>query len=247
MSAIDLPRQQLLQFFRSGPLPCPYLSGMTERKLFARLSGQESVQTNTLLTQAGFRRSHDIVYRPVCQGCDACVPVRILAQHREWGRSLRRIWQRNSDLSVAMVPATPTVEQFELFRQYQHARHTDSDMSRMGLTDYVAMIDEGRADTHILEVRQTDGNDNRLKAAMLIDRLYDGYSAVYSFYDDRDEQRSLGSFLIMALTEICRQQDMDYIYLGYWISNSAKMAYKTRFKPMEALGRNGWELLSPPA
>lgn len=243
MSAIDLPRQQLLQFFRSGPLPCPYLSGKTERKLFARLSGQESVQTNTLLTQAGFRRSHDIVYRPVCQDCNACVPVRILAQYRDWGRTLRRIWQRNDDLQVNLVPATPTVEQFELFRQYQQSRHADSDMSRMGLTDYVAMIDEGRADTHILEARQMIDGESHLKAAMLVDRLADGYSAVYSFYDDRDDNRSLGSFLIMALTEICREQGFEYVYLGYWINNSKKMAYKTRFRPLEALGRDGWRLI----
>ena len=156
---------------------------------------------------------------PVCQDCSACVPVRILARQCEWGRSLRRIWQRNHDLSINIVPATPTVEQLELFRQYQQSRHTNSDMSRMGLTDYVAMIDEGRADTHILEVRSDDHGENRLKAAMLIDRLYDGYSAVYSFYDDQDDHRSLGSFLIMALTEICRQQGLDYIYLGYWINN----------------------------
>lgn len=243
MSAIDLPRQQLLQFFRSGPLPCPYLQGMTERKLFARLSGQDIVQTNSLLTQAGFRRSHDIIYRPVCQGCNACIPVRIMAQYRDWGRSLRKIWQKNADLSVNMVYATPTVEQFELFRQYQQSRHTDSDMSRMGLTDYVAMIDEGRADTYIIEARLNAGGDNTLKAAMLVDRLNDGYSAVYSFYDDQDEGRSLGSFLIMALTEICRDQGLDYVYLGYWINNSRKMAYKSRFRPLEALGRDGWALL----
>ncbi|MBV6632761.1 MAG: arginyltransferase [Alphaproteobacteria bacterium] len=244
MSVIDRPRQPLLQFFRSGALPCPYLEGRVERKLFARLNVGNATAINAVLTEAGFRRSHDIIYRPVCPSCSACVPVRIPTADFQPGKSMRRILRKNEDLSWGLVPATATVEQFELFTAYQDARHGESDMARMGLTDYVAMIDEGRANTELLEVRTADG---QLIGVMLLDRLPDGFSAVYSFFDPDHEPRSLGNFLILCLIELAQQDGLGYIYLGYWIENSAKMAYKARFKPLEVLGPNGWyQMKGPP-
>ncbi|HCI46808.1 MAG TPA: arginyltransferase [Rhodospirillaceae bacterium] len=240
MSLIDRPQQPLLQFFRSGALPCPYIEGQIERKLFARLSATNAVAINASLTQAGFRRSHDIIYRPVCPSCSACIPVRIPTRDYKPTRSMRRILNRNEDLTWTLVPATATVEQYELFTAYQNARHTDSDMARMGLSDYVAMIDEGRANTELLEARTKCG---RLIGAMLVDRLPDGFSAVYSFFDPDDDTRSLGNYLILCLIDLAQNDNLDFIYLGYWIENSSKMAYKTRFRPLEALGPNGWHEL----
>lgn len=237
MSIIPPLHRPLQQFYRSGPMPCPYLPGRVERKLFTRISGPQAVEVNSNLSRAGFRRSHDIVYRPVCPNCQACVPVRIPVARFVPGRSLRRVMRANDDLTVSMAPAAATTEQYRLFINYQNARHDDSDMARMAMGDFVAMIDEGRADTNLLEARDDQGG---LAGSMLTDQLEDGFSAVYSFYDARRENRSLGSFLILALIRQALAEGLPYVYLGYWIADSRKMTYKTRFQPLEALGPDGW-------
>lgn len=240
MSIIPPHSRPLQQFFRSGPMPCPYLPGRVERKLFTRLSGPFAAEVNSTLSRAGFRRSHDIVYRPVCPSCSACVPVRIPIADFRMTRSLRRVLRANEDLGLTDVPAAATGEQYRLFASYQASRHGDSDMARMAMADFAAMVDEGRADTSLLEAR--DGA-LRLIGCMLTDRLADGYSAVYSFYDAAAEARSLGTFLILALIERARSEGLPYVYLGYWIAQSRKMAYKARFHPLEALGPDGWHPL----
>ncbi|HYG87213.1 MAG TPA: arginyltransferase [Azospirillum sp.] len=237
MSIIPPHHRPLQQFFRSGPMPCPYLPGRVERKLFTRLSGPYAAEVNSTLSRAGFRRSHDIVYRPVCPSCTACVPVRIAVDFFDPTRSQRRVMRINEDLAIEDAPATATGEQYRLFATYQASRHGDSDMARMAMADFAAMIDEGRADTALCEARDPAG---RLIACMLTDRLGDGYSAVYSFYDASLEKRSLGTFMIINLIERARAEGLPYVYLGYWIAQSRKMAYKARFRPLEALGRDGW-------
>jgi leucyl-tRNA---protein transferase len=238
MSVIPPPGRPLQQFFRSGPMPCPYLPGRVERKLFTRLMPPFAAEVNSTLSRAGFRRSHDIVYRPVCPGCTACVPVRIPVGAFIPSRSMRRVLRLNEDLVVAEVPAVATHEQYRLFTLYQHSRHGDSDMARMTLTDYAGMIDEGRAETCLFEVRDASG---RLVGTVLTDRLMDGLSAVYSFFDTAQPGRSLGTYMILALIEQARLEGLDNIYLGYWIPDSRKMAYKARFRPIEVLGRDGWQ------
>ncbi|MEO0392702.1 MAG: arginyltransferase [Pseudomonadota bacterium] len=241
MSIINRPRQPLLQFFRSGALPCPYIKGQVERKLFARLNATNATMINATLTEAGFRRSHDIIYRPVCPNCSACIPVRIPVARYQPSRSMRRVLKQNQDLTWRSVSATATVEQYELFAAYQNDRHSESDMARMGLTDYVAMVDEGRANTALIEARDSQ---DALVGAMLVDRLPDGFSAVYSFFNPEEAGRSLGNYLILSLIELAQSEERDFIYLGYWIQQSDKMAYKQRFRPLEALGPHGWYELS---
>lgn len=243
MSVIPPLHRPLQQFFRSGPMPCPYLSGRVERKLFTRLIGSQAAEVNSALSRAGFRRSHDIVYRPVCPNCTACVPVRIPVASFRMNRSNRRIMQRNADLSIDLVPAESSMELFQLFAQYQDARHNDSDMNRMTPSDFNAMVDEGRVNTRMLEARDDRGN---LRGAVLADRLDDGYSAVYSFYDPGDPQRSLGTHMILAMIQQCAVEGLPYLYLGYWIDGSRKMEYKVRFQPLECLGRDGWAPLILP-
>ncbi len=237
MSVIPPKQRPLQQFFRSGPMPCPYLPGRVERKLFTRLMGSFASEVNSTLSRAGFRRSHDIVYRPVCPTCSACVPVRIPVAGFKANRSLRRVSRLNADLTITEMPAVATGEQFRLFSAYQRIRHGDSDMARMTISDFVAMVDEGRSDTTIFEAR--DAQD-RLVACILTDRLADGYSAVYSFFDAAQHRRCLGTYVILKLIERCRQDALGYVYLGYWIEGSRKMMYKARFQPLEALGRDGW-------
>jgi len=236
MSVIP-PNRPLQQFFRSGPMPCPYVPGRVERKLFTRLSGGTAAEVNSSLCRAGFRRSHDIVYRPVCPGCNACIPVRVPVDRFDPDRTMRRLIRRNSDLGLSGRPARATTEQFAVFSRYQSSRHADSEMKRMSLGDFAAMIEEGRVSTWMFEARHEDGT---LMGGLLADRLDDGYSAVYSFYAPEEPRRSLGTWMILAMVEQARAEGLPYLYLGYWIPDSRKMAYKARFRPLEALGRDGW-------
>lgn len=240
MTVIRPDVTRLHHFFRSGPLPCPYLPGRVERKLFTRLSGPDGPALNSILSQAGFRRSHDIVYRPVCPGCQACVPVRIPVRRFSPNRTQRKLARGNSDLTMTECPPRDTLEQYDLFRRYQRYRHEDSDMARMSQSDYGAMIEEGAAAASLYEFRTPD---RRLVGAMLADRLSDGFSAVYSFYDPEEQPRSLGTYMILALVEKARAEELAHIYLGYWIADCRKMAYKARFRPIETLTEGGWRTL----
>jgi leucyl-tRNA---protein transferase len=245
MSVMHTSRLLPLQFFRSSPAPCPYLPGRIERKLFARLSAGEAASTNSKLSQAGFRRSHDIIYKPACPGCMACVPVRVSAAQFTPSENLKRIAQRTAELSITVLPCTPTREQYELFLTYEDSRHTDSDMARMSYDDYAAMLLEGQADTVLLELRTPE---SELVGVMIADRLSDGYSAVYSFFSCAPvwKRVSLGSALILRLIAQAQADKLGYVYLGYWVQHSRKMAYKARFKPLEALGPNGWQAFTLP-
>lgn len=246
MSIIGTTARNLHFFHRSGPMPCPYLDGRVERKLFTRLPAQpdQARRLNADLSKAGFRRSHDIVYRPVCPGCTACVPVRIPVDRFRPNRSMRRNWIENQDLVLNESPPRAGVEDFALFHRYQAARHAESDMARMSESDYAAMIEEGSASAQMVTLREPDTSSRagRLLAAVLIDRLDDGFSAVYSYYDlaETSARRGLGIFTILALIELARHHRLAYLYLGYWIGESEKMAYKSRFRPLEQLTSNGW-------
>ena len=240
MSVIPPGLSRLLQFYLSGPLPCPYLPGRVERKLFTRLTGEEATdaEVNSTLTRAGFRRSHDIVYRPACPNCTACVPVRIPVRAFKPTRSLKRIASVNRDLELEIVGAEVTEEQYALFMAYQTARHPDSDMARMSRLEFISMLREGEADTHVYQLRRAgDG----LVGGIITDHVNDGLSAVYSFFDPDEPRRSLGVQLILTLINEAQRRDLSYVYLGYWISASRKMAYKARFRPLQALGPQGWD------
>jgi leucyl-tRNA---protein transferase len=234
LTALQRPLQP---FHRSGPMPCPYLPGRIERKLFTRLSGPYAAETNATLSRAGFRRSHDLVYRPVCPGCQACVPVRVPVASFAATRTQRRVERAAAALAFAARPAKATAEQYALFAAYQQGRHADSDMASMSFEDYATMIEDGSADTAVFELR---AGDERLIGAMLVDRLTDGASAVYSFFDPEREAGSLGTALILKLIRHVAESGGTYVYLGYWIAECRKMAYKIRFRPLEALSDDGW-------
>ena len=221
MSIIKSPLSGLHPFFRSGPLPCAYLEGRIERKLFTRLSGPQAATLNSVLSQAGFRRSHDIVYRPVCPGCSACKPVRIPANRFVPSKTMRRLERLNGDLSLVVCPPSPTNEQFELFRAYQVDRHTESEMARMTASDFAAMVEDGAESAELLELR--DNLDGRLVGVMLADRLSDGFSAVYSFFDPLEQKRSLGTYMIMRLVKEAQRRRLEHVYLGYWIAGSRQV------------------------
>lgn len=239
MEQTALKRPQF--FFTTAPLPCPYLPDRLERKIVTELGGPNSENLHELLAKGGFRRSHSIAYAPACPGCKACVPVRVNTQDFQRKRSLARTWSRNSDLDATVVEARATTEQFELFNTYQRTRHSDSDMANMGFYEYSAMVEDSPIDTYLVEFRKPCGT---LVAVCLTDQTDDGLSAVYSFFTADAPERSLGNFVVLWLIEHAIKLSLPYVYLGYWIEQSPKMAYKTRFKPLEALGPDGWRPIS---
>jgi leucyl-tRNA---protein transferase len=238
-----LPEMAPQQFYRSTSGPCPYLPGRIERKLIMDLAGPHAARFYNDLSRAGFRRSHHLAYRPACAGCRACVPVRIVVKGFRPSRSVRRIRNANRDISASDIGCQTSIEQYRLFIRYQHVRHGDGDMAAMSFGDYRAMVEYTAVNTHLLEFR--DGS-SRLVGACLIDRLDDGFSAVYSFFDPDAGDRSLGSHIILQLIENARAEGLPYVYLGYWIAESEKMAYKSRFRPLEGLGERGWQPLLQP-
>ncbi len=236
--------QPLRQFFTAGPVACPYLAGRAERKLIVELTGGTAADFYDELSRAGFRRSQGFAYRPACPQCTSCVPVRIAVNDFAHSRSTRRVRNANRGLSGRLVAARATPEHFQLFVAYQRSRHRDSDMAAMTYADYRSMVEDTPLRTVIAEFRDAAGT---LVAASLIDRLDDGVSAVYSFYDPSLEKRSLGTWSILWLVEECRRQGLPYVYLGYWIGDSPKMAYKARFPAIEHLSPSGWVPLSVPS
>jgi arginyl-tRNA--protein-N-Asp/Glu arginylyltransferase len=228
-------------FYRTASLPCPYLPGKLERKLITELAGQDAQSFYNALSRAGFRRSHHLAYRPACSQCAACVPVRIPVADFLLSRSLKRIQKINADLRIRLVEPCASLEQFRLFVRYQRSRHADSDMASMTFGDFRAMIEDSPVASRLIELRDERGS---FLGACLLDMLDDGLSAVYSFYDPHQPRRSLGTLLVLALIEASRQLALPYAYLGYWIADSRKMAYKARFRPLESLGRDGWRRLA---
>ena len=235
------------QFFLTAPSPCPYVEGQFERKVFTHLVGDKAPEMNDLLTQGGFRRSQNIAYRPACESCRACVSVRILAQEFEIGKSMRRVLQRNSDLIGVMHDAEPSTEQYSLFRRYLDARHKRGGMSDMTVLDYAMMVEDSHVDTKVIEYRRrgpdtfiTGRGTGELIAVALTDRMSDGLSVVYSYYDPGMEDRSLGTFMILDHIQRAVAAGLPHVYLGYWVNGSRKMNYKVRFQPQEHLGSKGW-------
>ena len=239
------PTRQL-RFFLTAPTPCPYLPGREERKVFAHLSLSDGPTVNDSLTQVGFRRSQNIAYRPACETCRACQSARAPVADYVFSRSERRALSRNTDLERHLVEAEATLEQFELLRRYLLTRHANGGMAEMTWPDYVAMVEDTAVRTHLIEyrLRSQDRGPGDLIACVLVDMLADGLSLVYSFYDPTMVKRSLGSFIILDHILQAQLNALPYVYLGYWVPGSEKMAYKARYSPLEILKPGGWALMS---
>jgi arginine-tRNA-protein transferase len=241
------------QFYLTAPAACPYLPQEMERKVFTHLVGERAPELNDLLTQGGFRRSQNIAYRPACETCRACISVRILVNEFEPRRTMRRVLSANADLVSREYPAEPSSEQYSLFRQYLDARHQKGGMSDMSVLDYAMMVEDTHVHTKIIEYRlREEGSglkerpQGELMAVALTDRMGDGLSMVYSFYNPDLDHRSLGTFMILDHIARARRQGLRYVYLGYWIEGCERMHYKTRFRPIERLTHRGWKLFDAP-
>jgi arginyl-tRNA--protein-N-Asp/Glu arginylyltransferase len=241
-SAAGEMRAQFRQFFATSAVSCPYVPGRAERKLIVELGGSGAALFYDDLSRAGFRRSHRFAYRPACRSCSSCVPVRIAVDRFSDTRSTRRVRNTNRDLFGRLVGARATPEQFRLFSAYQRSRHSDSDMASMSYGDYRGMVEDTPVRTTLAEFRDGSG---RLFAASLVDLLDDGVSAVYSFYDPQQPKRSLGTWSVLWLVDQSRRQGQPFVYLGYWIADSPKMAYKARFPALERLAAGNWTEFAP--
>ena len=236
------------QFYLTSPAPCPYLEGREERKVFTHLVGERAKQVNDMLSQGGFRRSQNIAYRPACEGCRACISVRVIVDEFKPGKTHKRIKRANSDLIGEVLPAAPTTEQFSLFRQYLDDRHSAGGMAEMTSLDYAMMVEDSHVETMMVEYRKrgvdsgiTKRGEGSLIATALTDVLANGLSMVYSFFDTSEDFKSLGTYMILDHIERARKLGLPYVYLGYWVDGSPKMTYKTRFLPQEHLSLTGWE------
>ncbi len=224
-------------FYTTAPLPCPYLPGRMERKVVTELAGISAESLHDRLSRGGFRRSHNIAYAPVCPSCNACVPIRIRAPAFSPSRTQKRILRLNADLLVQEMPPRATVEQFQLFQRYQQIRHGDGDMATMSFYDYRAMVEDTPIETSIVEFRHPGG---ALLGACLTDRMGDGLSAVYSFFNLDMDERSLGTYAVLWLISRVVELELTNVYLGYWVEESRKMAYKAKFRPSEILRGGVW-------
>lgn len=238
MKRVQIP---LRHFFATPPTPCPYLPGRLERKVVTLLSGDDPDHLHDALSQAGFRRSQDLAYRPACDDCNACVPVRIPVADFVPSKAQRRIARRNQAVSGRAMPPIATREHFALFRRYLTTRHPGGGMADMGFADYRAMVEDTPVDSHLIEFREADGT---LYGICLTDRMQDGLSLVYSFFDPDAAYRSPGILIILWHVERARQLGLDHVYLGYWIEDSPKMSYKARFDQVEGLTGGVWHALA---
>jgi Putative arginyl-tRNA:protein arginylyltransferase len=238
------------QFYVTAPQPCPYLDGRSERKLFTALQGEGAEKLNNALSRQGFRRSQNVLYRPSCADCMACLSARIRVADFVLTKSQRRVLKRNTDLRRTATSPWATEEQFALFRRYLDTRHADGGMADMDIFEFAAMIEETPVKSRVIEYREsaeTPGSMRALIATCLTDVLDDGLSMVYSFYEPERIKDSLGTYLILDHVEIARRVGLPYVYLGYWVPGSRKMGYKANFSALEIYKGGNWIDIGDPA
>ncbi len=228
-----------LQFYLTSAYSCSYLPGRMARSQVATPSHLITAEVYSELIQLGFRRSGAYVYRPLCDRCRACVPVRLLVDEFEPNRTQRRATKRHGNMTYHMLPLRFEQEHFDLYRRYQSQRHPGGGMDQDDQQQYRQFLLESGVSTNLVEFRENDV----LRMVSLVDVVDNGLSAVYTFYDPAIEQASFGTYNVMWQIERCRALGLPYLYLGYWIADSQKMAYKVRFRPMEGLIDGHWRRL----
>ncbi len=228
------------QFYVTAPQVCPYLPDRIERKLFTSIQADDAQLLNDSLSQQGFRRSQNILYRPSCNECSACLSARIDVKKFKSSKSQKKIIRRNKFLSRTSKSPWATEEQYDLFQRYLQKRHAKGGMADMDVFEFAAMIEESSIETRVIEYH----HENLLQSVCLTDFLSDGLSMVYSFFDPDKSKQSLGTFMILDHVALALELELPYLYLGYWVPGSSKMDYKVNFKGVEIFQNNIWQPLS---
>jgi len=232
------------QFYVTAPQPCPYLPGRMERKLFTALQGEHAEKLNNSLSGQGFRRSQNVLYRPSCADCAACLSARIDVSRFKPTKSQRRTLKRNTGLNRRATSPWATEDQYDLFRRYLDSRHADGGMADMDVFEFAAMIEETPIRSRVIEY--TDNSTGDLTGVCLTDVLGDGVSMVYSFYTPDRPSDGLGNYIILDHIEIARDAGLPYVYLGYWVPGSQKMGYKAKFSGLEVFMGGEWTSMRDP-
>jgi len=225
-----------LRFFTTPPHECSYLDGEEAITLFADPGATVDKSLYSKLSAIGFRRSGAHIYRPYCESCSACIPVRLPTSSYQMSRRQKRIWNKNQDIEISVVQPATTDEYFDLYERYVNARHSDGDMYPAARDQFESFLVDGRPEASFIEFRLA----GKLLAIAVCDELDDGLSAIYTFFDPEESTRSLGGYAILKLIDVTRSRGLAYLYLGYWIKQCQKMSYKLEYKPTELFINNQW-------